>query len=100
MLAFVRERVLASPRHRPRAHAPRAVTTAQREELSPDESKHWLRVAPRRVSVLGIVTAAAGALVLVLAITSLSWPRYHDGALMEYLAWSIRHGNRPYVDLF
>jgi hypothetical protein len=46
------------------------------------------------------VIAAAGALVLAVAILSLSWPRYHDGALMEYLAWSIRHGNRPYVDLF
>ena len=50
------------------------------------------------VSVL--VVAAFGALTVLLAWRSLTWPLIHDVALMHYAAWRIGDGAIPYRDLF
>jgi hypothetical protein len=42
----------------------------------------------------------AGVSVLAAALSSLRWARFHDAPIMEYAAWLIRRGDRPYVDFF
>jgi hypothetical protein len=37
---------------------------------------------------------------VALCVQSLWWPRIHDAGLMEYVAWTLRHGGRPYQQIF
>lgn len=51
----------------------------------------------------GVVRASIGvgfAGLGVVAVVSLSWPRFHDAPIMEYVAWLNGKGYRPYRDVF
>lgn len=52
-----------------------------------------------RRSLTVLLVAAMGAAILV-TFTSLWWPRFHDAPILEYVAWLIRQGRRPYTDMF
>lgn len=45
-----------------------------------------------------LVLAAAGC--VSLAVASLWWPIYLDSPILEYVAWLVRSGYRPYADIF
>jgi Dolichyl-phosphate-mannose-protein mannosyltransferase len=46
-----------------------------------------------------LLTPFVGSAVICL-IASRSWPRIHDGPLMDYIAWRITSGAVPYRDIF
>lgn len=74
------------------------ITTDRGRTLAP--TAHFVRT-PRRLDRCvdrGIV--AAGVSALAVALTSVRWPRDHDAPLLAYMAWLIRHGYRPYRDIY
>src|SRR5215210_2975269 len=73
--------------------------SAQLEE--PQRSRTRALVPPFSLNlVCNVALGLAGAAVVAAALSSLAWPRYHDAPVMEYAAWLIRRGYRPYRDFF
>lgn len=74
------------------------MTTDRGRMLEP--TAHFVRTHRRLDRCVDFGIIVAGIAAFAVAVTSTAWPRYHDAPLLEYMAWLIHRGYRPYRAIY